>query len=146
MTFNLSNILVFLAVGFGFVLVSLLLGRLVRPAVPTAEKGTTYECGEIPTGQAWVNFNMRFYMIALFFIIFDVEVAFMFPVAAVFKSWVAEGQGWLALAEILLFVGILLLGLVYVWVNGDLAWVKKLGTELKRTREEVFVPPVRESS
>lgn len=143
MTYNLSNILVFMAVGFGFVMVSLLLGRLVRPSVPSAEKLTTYECGEEPVGQAWINFNMRFYLVALFFIIFDVEVAFMFPVSVVFKQWVTEGAGWLALAEILFFVGILLLGLIYVWVGGDLEWVKKLGTELKRGPEAVKRPPER---
>lgn len=127
MPFNLANILVFLVVGFGFVLVALMLGRLVRPQVPTAEKLTTYECGEIPTGSAWINFNMRFYLIALLFIIFDVEVAFMLPVAVVFREWVANGVGWLALAEFGLFAAILLLGLIYVWVHGDLEWVKKIG-------------------
>lgn len=141
MSFNLANILVFLVVGFGFVFVSLLIGRLIRPAVPTAEKLTTYECGEVPVGSAWINFNMRFYLIALFFIIFDVEVAFMFPVATVYKDWIAEGNGWLALGEVLVFIGILLLGLVYVWVNGDLAWIKKLGTEPVRTVADVYRPP-----
>lgn len=143
MSFNLANILVFLVVGFAFVLVCLVLGKLVRPAVPTAEKLTTYECGEPPVGQAWINFNMRFYMIALFFIIFDVEVTFMFPVAAVFKSWLARGDGWLALAEIMVFVGILLLGLVYVWVSGDLQWIKTLGAETKRTSAHINSPPRR---
>ncbi len=126
MPLNLSNILIFFAVGFGFVLISLTLGRLVRPQVPTAEKLTTYECGEVPVGSAWINFNMRFYLIALLFIIFDVEIAFMLPVGTVFKEWVANGQGWLALAEIGIFVGLLLLGLIYVWVHGDLEWVRKL--------------------
>lgn len=123
---NLSNVLVFFLVGFGFVLVSLMIGRLVRPSVPSAEKLTTYECGEPAIGSGWINFNMRFYLIALLFIIFDVEVAFMMPVAVVFKEWVQNGQGWLALAEFGVFAGILFLGLIYVWVHGDLEWVKKL--------------------
>lgn len=126
MPLNLSNILIFLAIAFGFVFASLAIGRLVRPSVPTAEKQTTYECGEVPTGSAWINFNMRFYLIALLFIIFDVEVAFMLPVGAVFKQWIADGMGWLAFAEIGIFIAILLLGLVYVWVHGDLEWVKKV--------------------
>lgn len=126
MPVNLSNILVFFLVGFGFVLVTLLIGRMVRPSVPTAEKLTTYECGEPVVGSGWINFNMRFYLIALLFIIFDVEIAFMLPVAVVFKEWVQNGQGWLALAEFGLFAGILLLGLIYIWVHGDLEWVKKL--------------------
>ncbi len=130
MPLNLSNILVFFLVGFGFVMVSLSLGRLVRPSVPTAEKLTTYECGEVPVGPAWINFNMRFYLIALLFIIFDVEIALMLPVGVVFKEWMANGQGWLALGEIAVFVGILLLGLIYVWVHGDLEWIKQLSSEL----------------
>ncbi len=135
MPLNLSNVLIFLAVGFGFVLVSLTLGKLVRPSVPTTEKLMTYECGEVPTGPAWINFNMRFYLIALLFIIFDVEIAFMYPVGAVFSEWVAQGDGWLALAEIGVFIGILLLGLVYVWVHGDLDWVRKLLSEKELKRE-----------
>jgi len=134
---NLLNILIFLAVGFGFVLVTLTLGRMVRPQVPTVEKLSTYECGEIPVGPAWINFNMRFYLIALLFIIFDVEVAFMMPVGVVFKQWVADGNGWLALSEIGIFVGILLLGLIYVWVQGDLEWVRKLVVDEKTVKEIV---------
>lgn len=130
---NLANILVFFIVGFGFVLVSLMIGRLVRPSVPSAEKLTTYECGEPALGSGWINFNMRFYLIALLFIIFDVEVAFMMPVAAVFKEWVKNGHGWLALAEFGLFTGILVLGLIYVWVHGDLEWVKKLAVAKSET-------------
>jgi NADH-quinone oxidoreductase subunit A len=73
-----------------------------------------------------VQFNFRFYLIALIFIIFDVEIAFMFPVAAVFRRWIDSGQGLLALAEILVFVLILFLGLVYVWAKGDLKWQKRI--------------------
>ena len=63
---------------------------------------------------------------ALIFIIFEVEIAFVFPVAAIFKRWIENGQGLFAFVEILLFVGILFLGLVYAWVKGDLEWVKKV--------------------
>jgi len=135
MPVNLANILVFFAVGFAFVLVSLAVGKLVRPSVPTAEKLTTYECGEEVVGPAWINFNMRFYLIALLFIIFDVEIAFMFPVGVVFKEWVENGAGWLALAEFGVFAAILLLGLIYVWVNGDLEWVKKLAITGKTQKQ-----------
>lgn len=126
MLFSFGNVLVFLLVGFGFVFVSLLIGNLVRPKVPTQEKLATYECGEIPTEKAWVNFNIRFYILALLFIIFDVEIAFMFPVGVVFRQWIKDGAGVLALAEIGAFVLILVLGLVYAWVKGDLEWVKTL--------------------
>ncbi len=77
-------LLVFLAVGAGFVLVNLLMGKLFRPSRPGAEKGTIYECGEPTIGSAWVQFDLRYYVIALLFVIFDVEVAFFFPWAEVF--------------------------------------------------------------
>lgn len=125
MLFQFSNVLIFLLVGCGFVLVSLTLSSILRPKVPFPEKLSTYECGEIPSENAWVNFNMRFYLLALLFIIFDVEIAFMFPVATVFKKWIADGLGVTALIEVAVFVGILLLGLIYAWVKGDLEWIKK---------------------
>jgi len=89
-------------------------------------KLSTYECGEPSTGSAWVNFNIRFYLVALIFIIFEVEIAFIFPVAAVFRRWIETGQGLFAFVEIVVFIGILFLGLVYAWAKGDLEWVKKV--------------------
>jgi hypothetical protein len=68
------------------------LGALLRPANPERSKMTTYECGEVVTGDAWINFNIRFYLVALIFVIFDIEVAFMYPVLAVFRDWVAQGR------------------------------------------------------
>ena len=129
MLFNFANVLIFLLVACGFVFASLALGHILRPKVPFPEKLTTYECGELPTENAWVNFNMRFYLLALLFIIFDVEIAFMFPVGVVYKQWIRDGSGLLALAEIAVFVLILLLGLVYAWVKGDLEWAKKIIVE-----------------
>ncbi|MBI1909907.1 MAG: NADH-quinone oxidoreductase subunit A [Deltaproteobacteria bacterium] len=127
MLFQFGNVLVFILLAVGFVLASLLIGSLIRPSVPSTMKQSSYECGEEPVGSAWVNFNIRFYIIALLFIIFDVEIAFMFPVGVVFKQWVAEGKGLTALVEILIFSLILLFGLAYVWIKGDLEWVKKIG-------------------
>lgn len=129
MLFHFGNVLIFLIVGAGFVFVSLTLGSLLRPHVPNQIKQMTYECGEIVTEDAWVNFNIRFYVLALLFIIFDVEIAFMLPVAVVFKQWIKDGSGALALAEIAVFILILLLGLVYAWIKGDLEWVKKVVRE-----------------
>ena len=77
-------ILLFLAVGAGFILINLLVGKLVRPERPHAEKATIYECGEPTIGSAWVQFDLRFYVVALLFVIFDVEMAFFFPWAVVF--------------------------------------------------------------
>ena len=126
MLFDFANVLVFTALGLGFVGVNLLIGRLLRPSNPQAVKLSTYECGEPAMGSAWVNFNIRFYVVALIFIIFEVEIAFIFPVAAVFRRWIEEGQGLFALVEILVFIGILFLGLIYAWVKGDLEWIKKV--------------------
>jgi NADH-quinone oxidoreductase subunit A len=138
MLFQFSNVLIFLLVACGFVLASLTLSSLLRPKVPFPEKLSTYECGEIPSEHAWVNFNMRFYILALLFIIFDVEIAFMFPVASVFKKWIADGSGLIALAEVGVFVLILLAGLVYAWVKGDLEWVKKWVAEDKNIGKQIM--------
>ena len=126
MLFDFANVLVFTVLGLGFVGVNLLIGRLLRPSNPQIRKLSTYECGEPAMGSAWVNFNIRFYIVALIFIIFEVEIAFVFPVATVFRRWLEGGQGVFAFFEILIFVGILFLGLVYAWVKGDLEWVKKV--------------------
>ena len=85
-------VLLFLAVGVGFILVNMLVGKLVRPANPDQEKGTIYECGEPTIGSAWVQFDLRFYVVALLFVIFDVEVAFFFPWAVVFGQANAVAQ------------------------------------------------------
>ncbi len=114
----------FFLVALGFVLVALVLGKLIRPKRHYAEKLETYECGEAPIGFAWFNFNPRFYIVALIFVIFDVEIAFIYPVATVFRSWVDQGNGWFAFIEIFLFVAILMVGLIYVWRKGDLDWIR----------------------
>lgn len=125
MQFQLANILVFVGLGVGFLVVTLTLGAILRPQNPDATKQMIYECGEAPISQAWFNFNPRFYIVALVFLIFDVEVAFTYPVATVFRRWVAEGNALYALLEIGLFVAILAVGLAYVWVKGDLEWVRR---------------------
>jgi NADH-quinone oxidoreductase subunit A len=81
-----ATILVFIVVGIGFLALNLFVGRLVRPATPSPEKGEVYECGEEPIGSAWIQFDLRFYVVALLFVIFDVEIAFFFPWAVVFGS------------------------------------------------------------
>jgi NADH-quinone oxidoreductase subunit A len=117
---------IFVAVGIGFVLVALAASALIRPNNPSPQKSLTYECGEVPLGKAWFNYNPRFYVVGLIFLIFDVEIVFMFPVAAVFRDWVGAGMAGVAVAEIFVFVGILLVALVYVWKKGDLDWVKEI--------------------
>jgi NADH-quinone oxidoreductase subunit A len=126
MLFDFANVMVFTVLGLGFVGVNLLIGKLLRPSNPQIRKLSTYECGEPSSGSAWVNFNIRFYLVALIFIIFEVEIAFIFPVATVFRQRLESGQGLFAFVEILVFVGILFLGLIYAWAKGDLEWVKKV--------------------
>lgn len=126
MYFQFANVLVFFALAVVLVGGMLLLASLLRPNNPESLKLTSYECGEPPTGGAWINFNIRFYIVALVFLIFEVEVVFLVPVAVVFKQWVLSGQGVFALAEIGIFLLILVVGLVYVWVKGDLEWLKKV--------------------
>lgn len=80
----LAYVLLFTGIGAFFIFIHLLIGKLVRPNRPDAEKATVYECGEPTIGSAWVQFDLRFYVVALLFVIFDVEVAFFFPWAVVF--------------------------------------------------------------
>lgn len=126
MQFEFANILIFIALGGGFLFATLGLGKLLRPSTQDPTKGTVYECGEMPIGSGWFNFNPRFYIVALIFLIFDVEVAFTYPVASIFTRWAAMGEGALAFFEIFTFIFILGLGLAYVWVKGDLEWLKRL--------------------
>ena len=122
MNFDFANVLVYIVISVGFIFGSLTIGRILRPHRPTPEKLSTYECGEEAIGSAWIQFNVRFYIIALIFLIFDVEIAVLFPWATVFKK-----LGPLAFVEIVLFVGILVVGFAYVWVKGDLEWLRSLG-------------------
>jgi len=131
MYFQFANVIVFFLLAFVLCGLMMGLGMLLRPANPSPGKLTTYECGEPPSGPAWINFNIRFYLIALVFVIFDVELAFVYPVVTVYRDWIKNGQGGFALAEITLFIGILAVGLVYVWVKGDLEWLKRLPAEAK---------------
>jgi NADH-quinone oxidoreductase subunit A len=134
--FDFANVLVFFALGLVLCGVMMGLGLLLRPSNPGPWKLTTYECGEPPSGGAWINFNIRFYLIALVFVIFDVELAFIYPVVAVFRDWVARGQGLFALVEIVVFIGILAVGLVYVWAKGDLEWLKQVPAEREEAARE----------
>ena len=127
MYFQFASVFVMLLLGVVLCGLMLGLGALLRPSNPHPGKLATYECGEPPSGPAWINFNIRFYLIALVFVIFDVELAFIYPVAAVFRDWViTRGQGLFALVELAIFVGILAVGLVYVWRKGDLQWLKRV--------------------
>ncbi|MBK7650384.1 MAG: NADH-quinone oxidoreductase subunit A [Flammeovirgaceae bacterium] len=122
------QILLFFSSGVLFVASALLVSRLIRPNRPNKQK-LTYESGETPQGNAWIQFNLRFYVLALVFILFEVEVVFLFPWSVVFanKELIAETNGawgWFAFVEMLIFIFILVLGLAYAWKMGHLDWIK----------------------
>lgn len=104
--------------------VTFFLSRLIAPSKKTEFKDTAYECGMEPEGSAWSMFNVRFYVVGLIFIIFDVESVLMFPVVSVFKKFNEMGRGGLVLIEILFFILILVSGIAYCWKKGDLDWVR----------------------
>ncbi len=126
MKFDLGIIVIFLALGVGFMLAALLVGAFIRPRRLRKERNATYECGELPIGKGWYNFNPRFYMLAILFLIFDVEVVITYPVIVVLRNWAGQGWGLIAFIEILIFVVIIVTGLVFLWVRGDLEWIKKI--------------------
>jgi NADH-quinone oxidoreductase subunit A len=119
MLFEFANVLAFLIVGCLFILVNNILSRLFHTRLFSAEKAIAYECGEDPIDDARIKFNIRFYIIALIFLVFDVEIAFLFPWAVVFRQ-----IGLIALVEMFVFIGMLLVGLAYVWAKRDLEWIR----------------------
>lgn len=117
-------VLILMGIAASLVVIALTVGHFIRPSNPTKLKNTAYECGELPIGSAWSNFNIRFYVVSLVFIIFDVESALMFPVAAVFKKFNDIGEGGVILSSLLVFMAVLIIGLIYCWKKGDLDWVR----------------------
>ncbi len=125
--------LIFLFFAALFVGGSVLVPKIVRICNRYPRKTQTYECGETPVGPAWVRFNIRYYVVAIIFLIFDVEVLFLFPWAVVFKDMSnpvgtanasgLEAIGFLAFTEVALFVIVLVVGLIYVWKEGHLDWI-----------------------
>lgn len=142
MGYQLLNVLVFTLFGVGFVVVTVaVLSRLLRPRAqdPTEPAKTeTYECGEPAIGTSWVRFDIRFYTLALVFLIFDVEVTFLYPWALIFKpareAPDAAGVGGFLFFEVLIFLLILLVGFVYCWCKGDLDWMKTTAGRSGATR------------
>lgn len=114
-----GKVLIFFILGAVFVAGGLIMSWLLRPHKPYPAKLSSYECGEEPIGQAWVRFNIRFYVLALVFLIFEVEIIFLFPWALVYRE-----LGLFAFLEMAVFLFILWVGYAYVWVKGDLNWDK----------------------
>lgn len=116
-------ILLFFVGSVAFGVVTLWLSRLMAPHRPYPKKNTTYECGEIPVGGAWVQFNISYYIFALIFVIFDVETVFLYPWAVVFHTLKDAGRGGFVMLEMTVFIAVLALGLFYAWRKGVLKWV-----------------------
>lgn len=114
-----GKVFIFLVLGVVFVAAGLMAAWFLRPHKPYPEKNSTYECGEEPIGSAWIRLNIRFYVVALVFLLFDVEVVFLFPWAIIFRQF-----GMFGFLEMVVFLVILLVGYAYVWVKGDLDWDK----------------------
>ena len=114
-----GKIFAFMMLAAVFVAIAVIAAKLIRPARPTREKLLTYECGEDTIGTPWVKFNIRFYVVALIFLIFDVEIVLLIPWALVYKEFGLGG--FLVGAIFLLLLG---LGMAYEWRKGDLEWVR----------------------
>jgi NADH-quinone oxidoreductase subunit A len=127
-----GKIFVFILTAILFVIVAIFASKLIRPAKPTKEKLMTYECGENIEGSPWVKFNIRFYVVALIFLIFDVEVVLLVPWSLVYKQF--GMAGFLAGAIFLILLG---LGMAYEWRKGDLEWArpKPVPPVIKKTVE-----------
>ena len=161
------HLLLFLIVGAIFPLAPLLIGRFLRPDRPTESKDAIYECGEETIGTSYIKFDLRFYVVALLFIVFDVEILFFFPWATVFGTGMRLADpslsdagrlelsqsltgvpdavltpdggatlGLVALLDLLVFFGVLLVGYAYLWRMGDLDWVRSLGGQRGNLPEE----------
>ncbi|MGN0019493.1 MAG: NADH-quinone oxidoreductase subunit A [Sphingobacterium hotanense] len=123
-----GKILLMAIVGMLLVCATIFLAYVLSPKNPNPVKLSTYECGEESVGTSWIQFNPRFYVIALIFLLFDVELIFIFPWATVFGNTdfiAADARwGWFTLVEMAIFIGILIVGLIYVWKSGDISWIK----------------------
>jgi len=120
------GVLLFVAAGVAMGLGALLFGKLVRPKNPGGLKEEIYECGEPTVGPAWVQFDLRFYVVALLFLVFDVEMAMLYPWAVVYKTFIACGIGGIAFWEMFFFFGMIVIGFVYLWRFGYLDWVRSV--------------------
>jgi NADH-quinone oxidoreductase subunit A len=116
-TNNYVLVAIFIALGILLPIAALTIGRLLRPSKPTEPKQTTYESGNEPVGESHVRFNIRYYLFALMFVIFDVETVFLYPWAVAY-----DFLGLFALIEMLIFVALLVVGLIYAWKKKVLQW------------------------
>ncbi len=115
---NYVFVFLFILLAVLFVAGGLIFSRLVAPHRKNELKNSTYECGELPLGSAWIQFNVGYYLFGLLFLIFDLETAFLYPWAVIFRK-----VGIIGLIEAGIFILILVVGLIYAWRKGVLEWV-----------------------
>jgi len=110
---------------------------LLRPSVPEMDKRATYESGEVPTGGVRIRFNIQYYMVALLFVIFDIETVLIFPWTVVYRTALDAGVSLAAaLVPMLVFIGVLVVGLAWAWRNGAVEWSRSLGYESERVTDQ----------
>ncbi|MFB6192062.1 MAG: NADH-quinone oxidoreductase subunit A [Haloarculaceae archaeon] len=112
-----------------------MISSLLRPSVPEQGKRAVYESGEVPTGTTRIRFNIQYYMVALLFVIFDIETVLIFPWTVIYRDAVTEFGLVSALVPMLVFIGVLVVGLAWAWRNGAVEWVKSPRAERGRTPE-----------
>ena len=121
-------------VAVGIPLGMMVASAILRPSVPEQGKSATYESGEIPTGDARVQFNIQYYMVALLFVIFDIETVLIFPWTVIYRSALSQGASLSAvLLPMLVFIGVLVVGLAWAWRNGAVQWVKSPLAKRRKT-------------
>lgn len=124
------GIILFFIAGFLMAFAALMAGKFLRTSLPHPDKDTAYECGEPTIGSSWVQFDLRFYVVALVFLIFDIEIALFYPWAVVYRS-----AGIAALWDMLFFFAALVVGFLYLWRFGYLDWVR--ATDFQRPQQEI---------
>ena len=145
MYFDYLNVLIFASVGILFVFVNMIVGSIIRPKRKDERGLEVYECGEETIGDTWIQFDIRYYTVALVYLIFAVEIAFLFPWALVLGEALhgegaaaGAGIGVFALVEGVIFIAILFLGLAYVWLTRGVRYVPALETSLLILLEPVL--------
>jgi NADH-quinone oxidoreductase subunit A len=123
-------------VAIGIPLAMMAMSAMLRPSVPERHKRATYESGEVPTGTTNIRFNIQYYMVALLFVVFDVETVFIFPWLAIYREAIGEVGLARALFPMLVFLSILVIGLVWAWRNGAVEWIRSNRATVRAVRDD----------
>jgi len=141
------GLMLFLLAGCAICFGALIVGKLIRPKMPHPEKSAIYECGEPTIGRSWIQFDLRFYVVALVFIVFDVEIALFWPWAVVFGGGTNPATAQelaqirrVAVFDMLFFFGVIVVGFLYLWRFGYLDWVRAVRGTSEEPVAETGVP------